>query len=365
MSLEIGIVGLPNVGKSTLFNALTKSKIACSNYPFCTVEPNTGIVFIPDDRLKNIQQIAGSGEAVPASIKFIDIAGLAKGAHKGEGLGNQFLSHIREVDAIALVIRFFEDEKITHVSGKIKPIEDTETIITELALADIDTCEKSIKNIQNQAKSGDKKSKTKLQALEKIKSALDKNKLINQIDLSDKEPDLIQEFNFLTVKPMLFIANLSEKQISKYKDLNEYQEIKKLAQKYQAEVVPISAKIEMELTDIPIDEQKEYLKTLNLKESGLIRLINASKKILNLITFFTAEPNQCQAWNIEKNTSAQDAAGKIHTDFAQKFIKAEVISYDELIKIGSWKKAKEEGKIRLEGKNYKVQDADVIHFQHG
>ncbi|MFH1749861.1 MAG: redox-regulated ATPase YchF [bacterium] len=382
MSLEIGIVGLPNVGKSTLFNALTKSKIACSNYPFCTVEPNTGVVYIPDKRLKNIQQIAGSREAVPASIKFIDIAGLVKNAHKGEGLGNQFLSHIREVDAIALVIRLFPDEKITHISGKIEPIADTETIITELILSDIQLVEKLVETARSSAKSGNKENKAKFELLQKLQKTLNENKMISMIDWNKESFDFasayakasadrqdknkfLDEYNFLTTKPMLFIANLSEKQIPRHQDLNKYKEIEKLAQKYKAEVVPISAKIEMELSEIPIDEQEEYLESLNLEESGLIRLINASKKLLDLITFFTAEANQCQAWNIEAGATAFYAAGKIHTDFAKKFIKAGVISYNELLGIGSWKNAKDEGKIRLEGKDYKVANSDVIHFQHG
>lgn len=341
MSLSIGIVGLPNVGKSTLFNALLRqAKAEVANYPFTTIKPNEGIVEVPDSRLEQIAKKIGLSKKIPATIKFVDIAGLVKGAHKGEGLGNQFLAHIRECDVILEVIRYFEDEKI---AGVVDPESDLETIKTELVLKDLETVEKALKKTE-----GEKKA-----ILLKIKSNLLEEKQISEVDLSEKEKKLILEFQFLTQKPILYVANLSEIQIQN--------PLPALPENF----IPLSAKTEWELSELSQKEAQEYLESLGMKESGVTKIIKEGYKLLGLITFYTLIPlKQVQAWSIPKATKAPQAAGKIHSDFEKEFISAECIFWKDLLEIGSWEKTKEIGKIRIEGKNYFVQDGDVIHFKY-
>ena len=353
--MKIGIIGLPNVGKSTLFKALTKKPINISNYPFCTIDPNIGLVNVPDERLIALAQISQSAKVVPTTIEFVDIAGLVKNAHKGEGLGNQFLSHIREVDAIVQVVRNFSDSKITHVENEINPKNDIEIINLELVMADLNTITKRIADIQGKAHSGDKKLIKILNTCEKIKTALDNGQLSSTVELSTEEQKLIKDLNLLTQKPILYVLNIDEKNINKKNPNSEFRIP-------NSDTIPISAKIESELTELPKNEAKEYMQELGLKTSGLNRLIAASYKLLNLITFFTSGPKETHAWTVKKNTKAPQAAGKIHTDFEQGFIKAEIINWQNFVKINGEHNAKKKGLMRLEGKNYIIQDGDVCYF---
>lgn len=363
-NLEVGIVGLPNVGKSTLFNAITKAGAEAANYPFCTIEPNVGIVDVPDKRLEVLHKMYESKKTTPASIRFVDIAGLVKGAAQGEGLGNKFLSHIRQVDAVAHVVRCFNDSNITHVEGSIDPLRDIEIINTELCLADMETVEKRLEKTTRAAKSGAKEAKAEEAMLKKVYEVLTDGKPARRVELSDDEEIMLQELNLLTMKPTLFIANVAENEAATADKENPYvQKVKEYAAHENAEVVTISAKVEAEIAELDKEEADEFLKELGLAESGLDRLIKAAFKLLGLLTFLTAGPDECRAWTITKGTKAPQAAGKIHTDIERGFIRAEIVSYDDLVAAGSTNAAKEKGQVRLEGKDYIMQDGDVTYFR--
>jgi GTP-binding protein YchF len=362
MSLSIGIVGLANVGKSTLFNALLKSELAESaNYAFTTIEPNIGIVSVPDDRLEKLAKIENSAKIVPATIKFVDIAGLIKGAAKGEGLGNKFLSHIREVDTICLVTRVFENEKITHVAGRIDPKSDIETIFTELALADLETVAKKKLSLKKDSKSGNKIAIKELEVLEKVEKVLENSQPAITTELDKDEKKLIASSHLLTMKPFIYVFNVKEDDAStKPEEIIKKYNLVNIVQPENA--IVISVKIEFELSQLGENDQKEFLLDISLEESGLNRLSRIAYKTLNLISYFTAGEKEARAWTVRDGAKAPEAAGKIHSDFEQKFIKAQVIDYETFVKLNGWKKAKELGKIQLEGKDYIVKDGDVIIF---
>lgn len=358
--MKLGIVGLPNVGKSTLFNAITKAGAQSANYPFCTIEPNIGVVDVPDERLKILAKINNSQKIIPTSISFYDIAGLVKGASKGEGLGNQFLSHIREVDAILHVVRCFDDENVIHVDGSVSASRDIETIELELILADIQTMSKHASRIEKLARS-DKSIRTKSEFANKLLIHLEEGNTAISMDIKDEEKLFLKEFQLLTSKGTIFVANVSVDISSKEEIyLNEVEEIAKTR---NAKFVKISAQIEEEIAQLEDDEKQEFLDELNLKESGLDSLIKESYKLLDLISFLTTGPKETRAWTIKKGTTAQKAAGKIHSDIERGFIRAETIGINELIDIGSLQKAKELGKLRLEGKEYIMNDGDVVLFR--
>jgi hypothetical protein len=359
--LKVGIVGLPNVGKSTLFNALTSAKNAQSaNYPFCTIEPNVGVVNVPDERLYKLQPLVHTNTVIPTAIEFVDIAGLVKGASKGEGLGNQFLHNIRECDAIVQVVRCFDDVNTIHVNGKIDPIDDIETINMELALADISTLENISKRISKQVKSGDKEAKIQDSVIQKCMPYLEKGQFINLSDFTDDEKKALHFFHLLMAKPVIYCANVSEMDL---KNGNEY--TKKVIEYTgnNAQVVLICANLEEELVDLGEVEAKNYLKELGIENSGIERMIKSAYDILNLRTYITAGEKEVKAWTITKGTKAPAAAGVIHTDFEKGFIKAEVVSYEDFIASGSWANAREKGLARLEGKDYVVQDGDIMVFR--
>jgi hypothetical protein len=348
MGFNIGIVGLPNVGKSTLFNALTKKGVPASNFPFTTIDPNIGVIAVPDERLAKLAVLEKSEKIVPTGIEFVDIAGLVKGASEGAGLGNKFLSHIREVDAIVQVVRCFENKDIIHVDGSINPSRDIDVINLELMLADLSTVNKRLETVNKETKSGSKEALAKKAALEKIKSGLDAGKLAQTITLHEEEKEMIKDLALLTMKPMLYVANTFETSIS---DINGIP------------VLAIDAKIEAELSELSDTDKIDYMQELGISESGLDKLIKASYQLLNLITFITAGPKESKAWTIVKGTKAPQAAGKIHTDFEKGFIKAEVITWDKLLEAGGYGPARDRGWLRIEGKEYVIVDGDVVHFR--
>ncbi len=360
--MKIGIVGLPNVGKSTLFNAITKAGAECANYPFCTIEPNVGVVAVPDERLDVLAKMYNTKKVTPAVVEFVDIAGLVKGASKGEGLGNKFLAHIRETDAIVEVIRCFEDSNVVHVDGNIDPIRDIETINLELVMADIETVDKRLEKTKKMLKA-DKKYQTEIDLLDKIKLALENGILARNLEYNEDEKAILKDIFLLTLKPFVYIANVSEEQLSDLDNDKYIAKVREYASKENAEVIPICIKIEEELSSLDSSEKKEMLEAIGLNESGLDVLIKKSYDLLGLMSFLTAGEPEVRAWTIKKGTRAPEAAGKIHTDIQRGFIKAEVISFDELVKQGSMNNAKEKGVVRQEGKDYIMQEGDIVLFK--
>lgn len=361
--MKLGIVGLPNVGKSTLFNALTAAKADAENYPFCTIEPNIGIVPVPDERLNQLAELVDPEKLTPATIEFFDIAGLVKGASDGEGLGNKFLSHIREVESIIQVIRCFEDENVTHVEGRIDPVNDIEIINLELMLSDLEVIDRRLTKVGKEMK-GDKSYKKEYELLTRIKESIEEGKSPRSLDYTEEELSLIKSLSLLSLKPVLYVCNVSEEDlIDGYENNPHVAKVEEYAKQENSKTIVISAKIEAEIAQLEGEEREIFLEELGLKESGLDKLIRASYDLLGLMSFLTAGPQEVRAWTIKKGTKAPQAAGKIHTDMERGFIRAEVVNYKDLLECGGHTQAKEKGLIRLEGKDYVMQDGDVVLFR--
>ena len=364
MGLKAGIVGLPNVGKSTLFNAITNSHVEAANYPFATINPNTGVVNVPDERLTFLSNLFKPERTIPATVEFYDIAGLVRGASKGEGLGNQFLSHIRECDAIVEVVRCFKSEDIVHVEGSVDPIRDIEVINLELVMADLDTVSKRIEKIANKARiQKDKESMLEMSILTPIQAALEQGRPARIVNLTEEQENYVKSYHLLTKKPIIYVANVSEEDLMDLDNAENYQKVVKYAHEENNEVIPVSCEIESELSELPPEERDEYLKELNVTESGLTKVIKATYRLLNLSTFFTVGSDECRAWTFKNNSSAPQCAGVIHTDFERGFICAEVYPYEAIRELGSETAVKEAGKLRTEGKGYYPKDGDIMFFK--